>query len=60
MVVKYFYDVPKSFWNIKQAKQDLKRHPACLTGSDYNYIFYEIAHWYQFEFEINISVEYEE
>ena len=40
--VKYFHDIPKSICNINQAKQDLRKHPICLTDSDQYYIFEEI------------------
>ena len=38
MVVKDVYDIPRSFCNKKQAKQDLQRNPMCLTYSDNDYI----------------------
>ena len=42
MVIKYFRDIPISVWNRNKLKQDLQRHPICLTESDHNYILNEM------------------
>ena len=38
IVVKYFHDIIRIFFNRKQAIHNLHRHPICLIDSDHDYI----------------------
>ena len=42
VTVKYVHDIPKSICNRNNKKQDLRKHPICLTDSDHDYILEEI------------------
>ena len=43
-VVKDIRDIPKNICNRNNKKQDLRKHPICLTESDHDYILEEIEH----------------
>ena len=55
MVVKDVHDIPRSICNIHQTKQNLQRHPVCLTDSDPDYILEEIEYRDKIEYEPNIN-----
>ena len=42
VVVKYVHDISKEIFNRNHAKQDLQKHPICLTDSDHYFILEEI------------------
>ena len=44
LLVKDVNDIPKSICNINHAKQDLRKHPICLTKSYHEYILEEIEY----------------
>ena len=53
VAVKYVHDIPKIICNRNNAKQDLQKHPICLTDSDHDYILEAIEHRDKIELEIN-------
>ena len=60
MVVKDVHNNPRSVCNRNQAKKYLQRHHICLTYSDRDYIIDEIGCRDKIEYEINISIKYDE
>ena len=57
MVMKDVNNIPRSFSNINQSRQDLQRHHICLTDSDDDDIIDEIVRREKIEYEINIKVK---
>ena len=55
MAVKHVHDIPRIICNRNQTKQNLQRHPVCLTDSDHEYILEEIEYRYKIEYEPNIN-----
>ena len=60
VAVRDVHGITRSVCNRNQAKKYLQRHHICLTYSDRDYIIDEIGCRDKIEYEINISIKYDE